>query len=163
MFRLHRAFMALTVAGGVLAAGIAVGQTAKPAAPAAQKPAATAPAPAQPANAPTRWVMPVRGIADIQMLPPKVTMNKDNTVSTVIQVKNVSAGAIAGLQVEQYWWDKGNNMVPGGDRFRNKKLLMPGEVLTITLSSVKDKAMFRDSYQFKHANGDIKVKSVKKF
>ncbi len=161
MTRLHRAFIALTVTGGVLAGGFAFAQ-AKPAPkPAAPAPASQAPATQAP-NAPTKWVAPVRGIADIQMIGPKLSV-KGTTVTTEIQVKNVSAGAIAGLQVEQYWWDKGNNMVPGGDRFRNRKLLLPGEVITITLTSEKDKNMFRDSYQFKHANGDVKVKVVKKF
>ncbi len=164
MSRLHRAVMALTVTGCVLAGGLAFAQ-AKPAAkPATPAPAAQAPAaPAtQAPNTPTKWVAPVRGVADVQMIGPKVSL-KGNIVTTVIEVKNVSNGAIAGLQVEQYWWDKANNPVPGGDRFRNRKLLMPGEVLTITLTSEKDAKMFRDNYQFKHANGDVKVKVVKKF
>ncbi len=163
MSRLHRAVMALTVTGGVLAGGLAFAQ-AKP----APKPATPAPAPAtsapatQAPNTPTKWVAPVRGVADIQMIGPKVSI-KGNQVSTEIKVKNVSNGAIAGLQVEQFWWDKANNPVPGGDRFRNRKLLMPGEELTIILTSEKDSKMFRDNYQFKHANGDVKVKVVKKF
>ncbi len=159
--KFHRAVMALTVTGGVLAGGLAFAQAKTAPKPAPSAPATQAPATQAP-NTPTKWVAPVRGIADLQMLAPKTTI-KGTTVTTVIEVKNVSVGAIAGLQVEQYWWDKASNMVPGGDRFRNRKLLMPGETLTITLTSEKDKNMFRDSYQFKHANGDVKIKKVNKF
>jgi hypothetical protein len=153
MSRIHRAFLALAVIGVFMAGTLAVAQT---------KPAGTPAAPATTAQQPTKWVNPIRGTADIQIIAPKVVV-KGNEVITTIQVKNTCGQPIAGLQVEQYWWDKAGNPVPGGDRQRLKKILMPGEVITITLTSEKDKTMNRDNYQFSHANGQIKVKTVKKF
>jgi hypothetical protein len=47
--------------------------------------------------------------------------------------------------------------------FRSKKLVQPGEVITITLTSQKDPNMARNSYQFRHVNGEIRAKAVKKF
>lgn len=149
MNRLNCAVVALA-AGVTLAGGMA----------AAQAP----PANQTPPPAATKWIPPVKGIADIQMLPVKSNMDfKTNTVTTTLQIKNVSMGPIAGLQVDEFWYDKGGQTVPGGDRQRLKKLLQPGEVVTITLTTVKDKEMFQSRYVFKHVNGDIKVKPVKAF
>jgi hypothetical protein len=67
------------------------------------------------------------------------------------------------LTCEEYWYDKGGNMVPGGDKFRSKKLVQPGEVVTITLTTQKDPNMHTNRYQFRHANGEIRAKQVKKF
>jgi hypothetical protein len=110
----------------------------------------------------TKWVTPVRGQAEIQILKPK-TVVKGKDVTTTIEVKNVSSGAIAGLQVEEYWWDKANNPVPGGDRQRLKQPLLQGQTATFTLLVQKDSRMFRNNYQFSHTNGTIKATSVPKF
>src|SRR3712207_4733512 len=77
----------------------------KPAAPAAAPAAGTTPRP--------KFVAPVRGEAEIGYLRPD-TKVANNTVVTTIKIKNLSTGAIAGLKVEEFWWDKGNNPV-GGD------------------------------------------------
>jgi hypothetical protein len=110
----------------------------------------------------TKWVTPVRGQAEIQILKPK-TVVKGKEVTTTIEVKNVSSGAIAGLQVEEYWWDKNNNPVPGGSRQRLKAPLLQGTTATFTLLVQKDSRMFRNNYQFSHANGTIKATTVPKF
>ena len=47
--------------------------------------------------------------------------------------------------------------------FRLKKQLMPGEESTMDIQVPYDAKMFRDTYQFVHANGKIKVKAVKAF
>ena len=146
MIRPDRALVALAVAAGlfVSASILAAGQTP----PAAQ----------------TKWTPPVRGVADILVLPTQTKVDfKTNSVVTTITIKNASIGPIAGLKVEEFWYDKTGNMVPGGDRFVNKKLLQPAEELTITLTSQKDKNMARNNYVFSHANGTIKAKQVKKF
>jgi uncharacterized protein YcfL len=150
MKRLNCAFVALAV-GVTLVAGMA----------AAQAP----PSNQTPPTAATKWIRPVQGIADIQMITPvKVAQDfKTNTVTTTLTIKNTSTAPIAGLQVDEFWYDKTGQTVPGGDRQRLKKLVQPGEVVTITLSTQKDKSMSQPKYVFKHANGDVKVKSVKAF
>ena len=149
MNRLNRAVVALAV-GVVLFGGVA----------AARAPQANqAPPPAA-----TKWIPPVKGIADVQTLAPKTVQDfKTNIVTTTITIKNVSMGPIAGFQVDEFWYDKSGQAVPGGDRQRIKKLIQPGEIVAITLTTVKDKTMYQSRYVFKHANGDVKAKPVPKF
>ena len=111
-------------------------------------------------------VSPIKGEAEIQLIPIKPEPDyKAKVVRTIVQVKNVSpTGSIAGLKVIQYWWDKANSPQPvSAVPARLKKPLQPGETATMTLELPLDPKMFRDSYQFEHANGKIKVKQVKKF
>ena len=109
---------------------------------------------------------PIKGDAEIQLLQPKAEPDhKANVVRTTIKLKNNSpTGSIAGLKVIQYWWDKANTPQPVMSASqRLKKPLQPGEEATITLECPLDPKMYRDSYQFEHANGKIKPKTVKKF
>jgi hypothetical protein len=118
------------------------------------------------AFAQAKYVAPIKGDAEIQLLPIKPEPDhKANTVRTVVKLKNISpTGSIAGLKVIQYWWDKANSPQPVMSATqRLKKPLQPGEEATITLECPLDAKMFRDSYQFEHANGKIKPKQVKKF
>jgi hypothetical protein len=133
---------------------------AAPAAPAAQaKPAA--PAQAAPA-APAKFVPPIRGQAELGFLKP-VTKRDGKEIVTVIKVKNLSTtGSIAGLKVDEYWYDKAGDPV-SGDSFRYRKPLLPGEVIEVTLRTPVNPKMDRNSYQFAHANGEIKTKQMQKF
>jgi hypothetical protein len=145
MFRLNRAFLALTLAL-VLVAGVSATY--------AQEPAAQ---PSKPV-----WINPLRGTAEIQYIDSAVKMDKEGYVVKTFEVKNMSAAPIARLKIEQFWWDKNNNPVPGDAQFL-KKPLMPGEVGTIVLKTPKNANMFRDNYKFSHQYGDVKVKKVSKF
>jgi hypothetical protein len=79
-----------------------------------------------------------------------------------MKAKNTSAtGSIAGLRVQEYWYDKGNQIVTGGE-FRNKKPVMPGEVVAITIETPYNAKMNTNQYMFSHANGKIKLKQVAK-
>jgi hypothetical protein len=111
-----------------------------------------------------KFVPPVRGEAELGVLPPDTKVdNKTNMVITVIKVKNLSGtGTIAGLKVEEYWYDKAGNPVTGS-KDKLKKPLQPGEVATLTLQTPKDPKMNRVQYQFSHGNGKIKAKSMKAF
>ena len=110
------------VAAVLLAAGTAAAGQAKPgAAPAAA--AGQAPA------APTRLVPPVRGVANIGYTKP-VRNYERGTIVTTFQVKNMSPSPIAGLKVEEFWFDTAGNPLPG-DTFRYKKPLQPDEVITV--------------------------------
>jgi len=127
-----------------------------------EKPAAAK----QPAVAPATTVVntnvrPVKGLAVVQVLKPKVKVAGSEVVTT-IQVKNTSVGSIAGLKVDEYWYDKGGNVVTG-DSKRVMKPIMPNEVVTVELHTPKNPKMDRNSYQFSHANGKVQVETVPKF
>ena len=108
-----------------------------------------------------RLTEPMRGIAVISVLKP-VTRIKGTEVITVLSVKNASYGAIGGLRVDEYWYDKTGNII-GGDTQRMKKLLQPDEVYVFELHTAKDPKMNRNSYQFSHVNGKVRADSVPKF
>jgi hypothetical protein len=140
------AFLALTAA--------ALAQAKKPEPP---KQPAVAPATAvAPAN-----MKPVQGLALINVLKPVVKVQGKEVITT-IKVKNLSYGSIAGLKLDEFWYDKGGNVVTG-DTKRVMKPIMPNEIVTIELHTPKDPKMDRNSYQFSHANGKIKVETVPKF
>lgn len=108
-----------------------------------------------------KFVEPVHGFATIHVLKP-VTKVKGNEVVTSLSVKNAMVAPIAGLKLDEYWYDKAGNII-GGDSQRMKRLLQPGEVYVFELHTPKDPKMNRNSYQFSHANGKIKAESVPKF
>ena len=147
MFRLNRALLALSLVV-VLMAGVSAAFAQDPAA----QPAATKPV----------WVNPVRGSAEIQYLKPVIKVEKDGTIVTTIQVKNVATGPIGRLTIEEFWYDKSGNPVTGDKKFLRKPL-MPGEIGTIVLETPKNPNMDRNSYKFSHGNGDVKPKQVAKF
>ena len=155
MNRQITAMLAFVGAGLLVAAAATAGQ-AKPAA-AQAKPEAPA---AQPA-APAKFVPPVRGEAELGYLKP-VTKRSGTEIVTTIKVKNLSKGPIAGLKVDEYWYDKAGDPVTG-DSFRYRKPLLPGEVIEVTLRTPVNPKMDRNSYQFAHANGEIKTKKMTKF
>jgi hypothetical protein len=147
MFRLNRAFLALTLVLALFA-GLSAAY--------AQEPAAQSAAPK------AVWINPVKGSADIQYTKPVVKVEKDGTIVSTIQVKNVSTGPIARLTIEEFWYDAAGNPVSGDKQFL-KKPLMQGELATIVLHTPKQPNMNRNSFKFSHQNGDIKPKLVNKF
>lgn len=121
--------------------------------------AQTAPSQTAPA-APKKFVQPVKGVAEIGYLAPQVKVAGTEVVTTM-KIKNLSTGAIAGLRVDEFWYDKAGNMLPG-DSERLRQPLNPGEVVTVELRTPKNAKMDRNSYQFSHANGQIKAKTLTK-
>ena len=105
---------------------------------------------------------PVRGDAEIGYLKPVTSVDhKANMVKTTIKVKNMSTtGSIAGLKVEEFWYDKDGNPVTGS-KFRLQKPLQPLEVAELKLETPRDPKMNRNSYTFTHANGKIRTKLLK--
>jgi hypothetical protein len=108
-----------------------------------------------------RLVAPVRGEARIGTLKPDTKVIKDEVVTT-IQVKNLMTAPVAGFRVEEFWYDKTNNLVPGS-REIVRRPIQPGEVVTVTLRTPKDARMSRNTYRFSHANGSVKADVVKTF
>ena len=104
-----------------------------------------------------RLVAPVRGVAQIGYTAPVVksgTIGGKEFIITTIEVKNMATGAIAGLMVDEFWYDRAGNPVTG-DNYRHQSPLQPGEVITITLETPRTPQMDRNQYSFSHANGDI--------
>jgi len=131
-----------------------------PATPAADQAAPKPAAPAAQAPAPKpRLSAPVRGIAQLGYTKPVVTTAKiggKDFIVTKIQVKNMADGAIAGLRVEEFWYNKAGDPITG-DEYRHPRPIQPGEIITVTLETPRSPGMDRNQYSFKHANGDIRA------
>jgi hypothetical protein len=112
----------------------------------------------------TKVATPIRGEAEIGYLKPVTSVDqKAGIVRTTIKVKNLSmTGSIAGLKVEEFWYDKAGNPVTGS-KDRLQKPLQPGETAELKLETPKDPNMNRNSYVFSHANGKIKTTLMKQF
>ena len=128
----------------LLVTGVAADQ-AKPAAPAAA-----------PAAAPGKLAPPIRGQAELGYTKPVSKRDGKGNIVTTIKVKNMSTGAIAGLKVDEFWYDKGGDPVTG-DTFRYRKPLQPQEVIEVTLTTPINPKMDRNQYKFEHLNGTIKT------
>ena len=147
-------FAALAVAGVIAASVTAAAQAPKPATPAA--PAAQ--------TAKPRLLAPVRGVAQVSYTKPVVKRGKvggKDFVITTMQIKNMATGPIAGLKVDDFWYDRAGGPLPS-DSYRHPRPLQPGEVITVTLETPADPRMNRNQWQFSHANGEIKPSLVAK-
>ena len=107
-----------------------------------------------------KLIAPIRGNAKVEMTKPSTKVSAKEIVTTFL-LKNIEAAPIAGLKVEENWYDKAGNPVMG-DTFRNLKPLQPGEVITVTFKTPRVPAMQRNQYLFSHANGIIKQQVVPK-
>jgi len=145
--------LAVLISAGAVSAALA--QASKPSA------SATAPAPTAAPAARAKWVAPIKGIATIEVIrgnPKQV----GKEVWTVLKVKNTSAGAIALLRADEYWYDTSRKMVTG-DTYRHRQPLYPGEIIEITMKSPLKPNLTQSQVNFAHANGTIQAKGVKKF
>src|SRR5688500_18605800 len=128
---MNRQRCALVVLAGVvmLVAGLSADQAARGAARLNDEPAAgQTPAPAR------RLVSAVRGEAPMVYVRPVVKAGKvggKDFIITTMQVKNVANVAIAGLLVEEFWYNKAGTVVTG-DNYRHPKPIQPNEVITVT-------------------------------
>ena len=142
--KFHKRTVALAAALGFLFAPVALAQTPAPAAPAAQR----------------KLISPFRGDATVEFTKP-VTKRAGANIVTTIVVKNTSPGPLAGFRLEESWSDKSGNLA-GGDTYRHPRPLMANEVITITLTTPFNTRMTSNSYNFIHANGNVKPKVVPK-
>jgi hypothetical protein len=118
--------------------------------------AQTPPAPAEA----KKLVPPLRGTAQIGYLKPDVQRTKDMVI-TKITLKNLSNAPVAGLRVEEFWYDKAGNTLPS-DAQRVRQPLQPGQVVTVELRTPFSSSMNSNKYNFVHANGDVKAVLLKK-
>ena len=145
--RFHQRTVALAAAIGFVIAPAAFAQTPAPAAPAATQ-------------APRKLISPIRGEATVEYTAPNTTRKGGNIV-TIMVIKNTSAMPIAGFRLEESWADKSGNLA-GGDVYRHPKPFMPGEVITVTLTTPSNPRMQNNSFNFIHANGTVKPRRVPK-
>ena len=75
---------------------------------------------------------------------------------TSIRIRNLSQNAIAGFQVDEFWYDQEGNTVTG-DQARRRQPILVGEVCDIELRVPRVTAMDRSNYEFSHQNGEIKA------
>ena len=78
------------------------------------------------------------------------------STSPSIRVRNLSQNAIAGFQVDEFWYDGDGNTVTG-DQARRRLPILVNEVCDIELRVPVVSAMDRSNYEFSHQNGDIKA------
>jgi hypothetical protein len=122
---------------------------------------ATPQAAAPPPVAKARMATPVKGTAFIEVIQGQGKQIKDEMV-TVSKVKNVSNGPIAGLRVDEYWYDQKLVQVTG-DTERIRAPIAPGEVIEVTTRSPMKRGLYKSTLMFTHANGKVTAKGVKKF
>jgi hypothetical protein len=152
-----RLVLAATVAGAVCLGGLA---------PSAQGQGQAQSSPKAPefksVLAGKKFTPPVRGAADVDFIR-SPTKREGQTLVTKIQVKNTSNAPIARLTIDETWYDKNQNLIPGGKGVING-LLQPGEVQTVEIKTPVNPNMASSMFQFGHANGTIpKPHSVKSF
>ncbi len=108
-----------------------------------------------------RLVAALRGLAEIGYLAP-VTRRDGDDIVTTFQVKNLALGAIAGLKIDEFWYDVDGNPV-GGATERLRQPLLPGEEVTIELRVPVNTDIASSNYVFSHQNGDIKATELAEF
>ena len=146
---------------------VAAVEESAPAAPTAgnEAPAGLATPVAEAGEAPRRLMAPVRGEAAMVYVRPVVkaaTMGGKNFIVTTMEVKNVSAGSIAGLKVDEFWYNKAGAIVTG-DNYRHPKPIQPDEVVTVTLETPRAPNMDANQIKFEHANGAVTITLVDEF
>ena len=99
-----------------------------------------------------------RGPAPIDYTQPRAT-REANFIVTTFRVQNQADNALAGFQVDEFWFDSDGNTVTG-DRVRFREPLLPQEVVEIELRVPRNPAMDRSNYEFTHQNGDIEPNLV---
>lgn len=152
--RLFLAFAGTTALAMVALATGAAADQAKP-----TPPAPTAARPNDEGAAPRpKLISPVRGQAEVLVTRP-VSKRSGKMIITTMRVQNKAGGPIAGLTVDEFWYNKAGDPVTGG-KFRNPKPMMPNEVIDVVIETPSVADMDRNTYTMKHANGAIKTTNV---
>jgi hypothetical protein len=99
-----------------------------------------------------KLISPVRGTVELGFTN-AVRKKEGNMWIATFKIKNLAAGPIAGLRIEEFWYDKGGDIVAGAEPFRYRKPLGPGEVIEITLKTPANPKMQRSQLKFSHGDG----------
>jgi uncharacterized protein YcfL len=115
---------------------------------------------ATPATSRPKLVAPVKGEARVEITKPNTKVAGKDVVTTMM-LKNIEPKPIAGLKVEEHWYDRSGTPV-SGTTYRHRMPLQPGEVITIVLRTPHTPQLSRNQYTFGHSNGKITQKIVPK-
>ena len=108
-----------------------------------------------------KFVPPIRGEALVEFTQPATRpLQGKSMVQTTIKVRNASLAPIARLQVTETWYGKDGSIVNTG-RASVEGLLQPGEVHTLVIDTPYNAKMSSNNWNFKHANGTVKLAKVK--
>ena len=110
------------------------------------------------ANSDITLIPTVRGQANVEYTQP-ATRRRANFMVTTFRIRNQAANAIAGFQVDEFWFDDDGNTVTG-DRVRFREPILAGQVVDIELQVPRVASMARSNYRFTHQNGDIELALV---
>ena len=105
------------------------------------------------ANSDITLIPTQRGPVNISYTRP-TSRRRSNFIVTTFRIRNEAANAIAGFQVDEFWFDDDGNTVTG-DRVRFREPILAGQVVDIELRVPRHAAMSRSNYEFTHQNGDI--------
>jgi hypothetical protein len=128
------------------------------------QPAKATPATPQAAGgdvAKARMSTPVKGTAYIEVIQ-GASKKVGTDVVTVSRIKNVSNAPIAGLRVDEFWYNTKLVQVTG-DQQRVRAPIAPGEIVEVTTKSPVKPDLYKSQLMFSHANGKVQAKGVKKF
>jgi hypothetical protein len=108
-----------------------------------------------------RFATPVKGEATIDVVQGGSKIVGKDVVKTY-KIKNTSAGPIALLKIDEYYYDKAGAMVSSAVQ-RHRQPFLPGEVIEMTTTAplTPGVAGGGNRAQFSHANGTVKVNPVK--
>jgi hypothetical protein len=99
-----------------------------------------------------------RGPAVVTYTQPR-SRRQSNFAVTTFRIRNEAQNAIAGLTIDEFWFDNDGNTVTG-DRVRFRQPVLSGQVLDIELRVPRHPAMARSNYEFTHQNGNIDARLV---
>src|SRR5437763_5174692 len=106
-----------------------------------------------------KFIPPVKGQAEIEYVK-SPTRREGSTLITKITVKNTMNAPIPRLKVAETWYDKQQNMLPGGEAVVNG-LLQPGEVQTLEVRTPTNPNFQVQMFMLTHDNGGVKPHLVK--
>jgi len=110
------------------------------------------------ANSDITLIPTQRGPAGVSYTRP-TTRRRSNFMVTTFRIRNESSNAIAGFQIDEFWFDDEGNTVTG-DRVRFREPILSGQVVDIELQVPRVASMSRSNYEFTHQNGDINTALV---
>ena len=139
---------------------VSVFAQAKPAQAPATKAVAPAPASTTPPAAPAKFIKPLKGTAEVEFMEVSAKRIGDDIV-TILKIKNLSPSPVSLLKVDEYWYNKAQNLVTG-DSAAWRKPFMPGEIIELTIKAPYKSDIAVSQYQFSHAGGSVNPKRVKK-
>ena len=99
-----------------------------------------------------KLISPVRGAAELGYTKP-VRKREGNMSIATFKVKNLAAGPIAGLKIEEFWYDKGGDIVAGARAVPLPEAADAGRGDRVTLKMPTNPKMQRSQLKFSHGDG----------